>query len=99
MCGIERDNAISQITHDVLLAVGLSLYLPSDLFKGSCFVSLADYFNSALGKQSVTRFPVFPGSFFPGYINVCLSLASSCAFKKKKSYASCLHRADGLIIK
>ena len=27
-------------------------------------VSLANYFNIAVGKQSVTRFPVFPGSFF-----------------------------------
>lgn len=61
--GVERDSATSRITHDALLAVGPSLHLPSDLFKGSCFVSLADYFNSTLGKQNVTRFPVFPGSF------------------------------------
>jgi len=46
------------------LAVGLAFDFLSDLFKGLCFVSLANYFNIAVGKQSVTRFPVFPGSFF-----------------------------------
>lgn len=43
--GIKRENMISQITHGVFLAVGLSLYFLGDLFKGPCFVSLGDYFN------------------------------------------------------
>lgn len=64
MSGVIGENHFTRITHDVLLAVGLSLYFLSDLFKGLCFVSLANYFNIAVGKQSVTRFPVFPGSFF-----------------------------------
>lgn len=64
LSGIIGENHITRITCDVLLAVGLSLYFLHDLFKGLCFVSLANYFNIALGKQSVTRFPVFPGSFF-----------------------------------
>lgn len=55
---------IAQIARDVCLAAGLSLYFLSDLFKGLCFVSLANYFNIPMGKQSVTSFPVFPGSFF-----------------------------------
>lgn len=62
--GIKRENMISWITHGVFLAVSLSLYFHGGLFKGPCFVSLGDYFNIAMGKQSVTRFPVFPGSFF-----------------------------------
>lgn len=61
---IREENHITRVACDVLLAVGLSLYFLSDLFKGLCFVSLANYFNIAEGKQSVTRFPVFPGSFF-----------------------------------
>lgn len=64
LSGIRGENHITRIARDVLLAVGLSLYFLSDLFKGLCFVSLANYFNIAVGKQSVTRFPVFPGSFF-----------------------------------
>lgn len=62
--GAMREHHLTQIARDVLLAVGLSFYFLSDLFKGLCFVSLANYFNIAVGKQSVTRFPVFPGSFF-----------------------------------
>jgi hypothetical protein len=61
---VTAGNHITRITCDVLLAVGLSLYFLSDLFEGLCFVSLANYFNIAVGKQNVTRFPVFPGSFF-----------------------------------
>lgn len=64
LSGVIEENHITQIARDMLLAVGLSLYFLSDLFKGLCFVSLANYFNIAVGKQSVTRFPVFPGSFF-----------------------------------
>lgn len=62
--GVMGENHITQIARDVLLAVGLPLYFLSDLFKGLCFVSHANYFNIAVGKQSVTRFPVFPGPFF-----------------------------------
>lgn len=61
---ITGQNHITRVACDVLLAAGLSLYFLSDLLKGLCFVSLANYFNIAVGKQSVTRFPVFPGSFF-----------------------------------
>jgi len=61
---VTAENRITRIVHDVLLALGLAFDFLSDLFKGLCFVSLANYFNIAVGKQSVTRFPVFPGSFF-----------------------------------
>lgn len=62
--GAMGERHITQTARDALLAVGLALYFLRDLFKGLCFVSLANYFNIAVGKQSVTRFPVFPGSFF-----------------------------------
>lgn len=64
LCGVMEGNRVTRTACDVPLAVGLALYFLSDLFKEFCFVSLANYFNIAVDKQSVTRFPVLPGSFF-----------------------------------
>lgn len=41
---VTAENRITRIAHDVLLAVGLAFDFLSDLFKGLCFVLLANYF-------------------------------------------------------
>lgn len=71
MSGVERDNATSQITHDVLLAVGLSLYLPVIYSKCPALFHLQTILTVHWVNRVSLDFPSFRGHF--SWLYKCLS--------------------------